>query len=200
MKASEKQIDEFTLNDVHVGLKLFDALVAHAKHHPGQPIVYSDLLANAKAADTADEELKRAVPIGIGPKLFFVREFCKLNDYPNLACLGVNKKDLKPGGSYDGDWQAEMQRVAAFDWSAVKAKLTRYATTVKERVTPRKRVPEKGARELVWEYYDAHRSQYSTIPREEMGEIREEIVNLVMEGFDVAVAFQRVLAAAQSSS
>lgn len=187
------QVSDFTLNDINVGSKLYGALVSHAKNHPGEPIFYSDLLELARQANRADDEIQRAVPIGIGPKLLFVQLFCDANNYPNLACLAVNRSTGRPGESYTGDWEREKQQVATFDWSQAAPELIKFYESVKKEITPRKRIKEEPAREMVWQHFAANRGAYVWSSKEEEQENKQEIVNLVMEGFEAAEAFRRVL-------
>jgi len=121
----------FTLNDIEVGSRLYEALVRHAQATQGAPIIYGDLLALAKSLHPEDPVVQRAVPIGIGMKLLFVEAFCRSHCYPNLACLAVNKLTLRPGPGYIGDWEADKRAVAAFDWSTADARLPAYISEVR---------------------------------------------------------------------
>jgi hypothetical protein len=183
---------QFTLNDIEVGSRLYEALVQHARATQGAPIVYGDLLALAREMHPQDDVLGRAVPVGIGMKLLFVEAFCKANGYPNLACLAVNKATLKPGPGYTGDWEADKRAVAAFDWSSADERLARYVTETRAALPQkRKRRKEKPADELWYEYFKANRGACDWVTQED----KKEIINLLMEGFDPAEALNQVLAA-----
>lgn len=178
----------FTLNDINVGTKLYAVLVRHAATQPGQSIFYGDLLDQARTMFD-DDEVKRAVPIGIGMKLLFVQKFCDENAYPNLACLAVNKSKGKPGEGFPGDWLQQMREVAEFDWSAAQPVLDAYATRSIKAATPLKRRKEQPARELLFAHFREHRDAYKGFDNDD----KEEMVSLLMEGFDVEVALRAVL-------
>jgi hypothetical protein len=183
---------QFTLNDIEVGSRLYEALVHHARDRKGMPIIYSDLLALARQLHPADAVLGRAVPVGIGPKLLFVEAFCRANGYPNLACLAVNKATMKPGPGYTGDWEADKRTVAAFDWANADARLATYASETRaampKKLTPRK---ETQAGKEWYTYFDANRSACAAVTMDD----KKEIINLLMEGLEPEVALRRVLAA-----
>lgn len=179
---------DFTLNDIHVGTRLYTALVAHAHATGGAPVFYSDILQKAKALDPDDDKLQRAVPIGIGMKLLFVEAFCVSHGYPNLACLAVNRATGMPGDRYKGDWEAEKRAVAAFDWSTAQAKLDAYVRHAKLVATPRKRRSHDDALEQRWKHYSANRQAYAGFTEED----RDEVLNLLIEGFEPDEAHRRV--------
>jgi hypothetical protein len=181
----------FTLNDINVGTKLYATLVRHAATNPGQSMFYGDLLEQAREMFPEDEEVKRAVPIGIGMKLLFVQAFCTANGYPNLACLAVNKGRQMPGIAYPGDWMREMREVVEFDWSSVQPELDAYVTRSTTAATPLKKRKEAEARELLFTHFREHRSAYQSFKHDD----REEMVSLLMAGVDVDTALRTVLEA-----
>jgi hypothetical protein len=183
---------QFTLTDIEVGSRLVEALAQHAKSGGGDPIGYEDLLTLGRNMYPKDAVLGREVPVGIGMKLLFVEAFCKANDYPNLACLSVNKATMRPRPGYKGDWEAERRAVAGFDWSSVNARLTTYATAaravVPKRLKPRKERPA----DVAWyAYFCSHRPACAQVTADD----KKEIINLLMAGLDPDTALRRVLAA-----
>jgi hypothetical protein len=180
----------FTLNDIEVGSRLYEALVQHARATQGEPIIYGDLLALARSLHPDDEVLRRAVPVGIGMKLLFVQAFCEANGYPNLACLAVNRQNRRPGPGYTGDWEADKRAVAAFDWSTANARLPAYASAARAALPTRpERLTEAAARDKLFAHFRAHRDAYATVTLTD----REEIVNLLREGVDEDSALRQVL-------
>lgn len=179
----------FTLNDIHVGSKLYAVLVRHAAQQPGKSIFYGDLLDQARSMFPGDTEVERAVPIGIGMKLLFVETFCNESAYPNLACLAVNKGKGKPGDGFPGNWQQQMREVAAFDWSAAQPALDAWVSRSVKAATPLKRRKEAEARELLFAHFRQQRDAYKDFSEDD----REEMVSLLMEGFDADVALGTVL-------
>lgn len=183
---------KFTLNDIEVGSRLYEALVHHAKSTQGAPIFYGDLLALARSLHPQDQVLGRAVPVGIGMKLLFVKSFCTANGYPNLACLAVNRMLGTPGGGYTGDWEADKRAVAAFDWSTADARLAAYVGERREAAPKKlKRRTEKAARDELFAHFQDNRAAFAPVTLAD----REEIVNLLMEGVGPADALAQVLAA-----
>lgn len=179
----------FTLNDIHVGTLLYAVLVQHAASHPGKTVYYSDLLAQARQRFPVDEDAKRAVPVGIGMKLLFVQAFCKAHGCPNLACLAVNKGQQTPGRSYPGNWEKEMREVAAFDWVSVQPALDSYVAQTKNAAMPLEKRREDKARDLLFAHFREHRADYSGFDHDD----REEMVSLLMNGFDIDIALREVL-------
>ena len=191
MNANEKHaVRPFTINDIHVGSRLYEALVQHAAMHPGQAIRYGDLLAACRQAHPEDAIVGRAVPIGIGMKLLFVQAFCDKHGYPNLACLAVNATG-RPGPAYPGNWEQDMLAVAAFDWSQAPANLAIYVAeeTVKATPVARCRAREPEVREAIFQDYKTDRSRYASFEHDD----REEMVNLMMECVPLAEAYRAVM-------
>jgi len=181
-----------TLNDIDVGSRLYEALVHHAKATQGAAIFYGDLLALARILSPQDEVLRRAVPVGIGMKLLFVQSFCNANDYPNLACIAVNRSTGRPGPGYTGDWEADKRAVGAFDWSTVDARLAAYVGERREALPKQlARRTEKTARELWYAFFRENRAACAKLTQDD----REEIVNLLIEGEQSSDALAKVLAA-----
>jgi hypothetical protein len=181
---------KFTLNDIEVGSRLYEALVKHAKETKGAPIFYGDLLALARSLHPADAVMGRAVPVGIGMKLLFVEAFCTANGYPNLACLAVNRTTGRPGPGYIGDWEADKRAVADFPWSTVDARLAAYASETRAALRQRlKRRAEEEAREHLFQHFRANRTAYAKVTLLD----KEEIINLLMEGLETDAALNQVL-------
>ena len=197
---------KFTLNDIEVGSRLYEALVRHAQATQGAPIIYGDLLALAKGLHPEDAVLQRAVPIGIGMKLLFVEAFCISHGYPNLACLAVNAKTLSPGPGYKGDWEADKRAVAGFDWSGADAQLATYASE-KRSALPKKlaRRGEDEAKKIWYAFYKTDKKQFIKLNEDTffIGRTGErikflatdllEIINLIMDCLEPAAALRQVL-------
>lgn len=183
---------QLTLTDIEVGARLVEVLIQHAKSSGGEPIAHDDLLTLGRNIYPKDLTLGREVPVGIRMKLAFVEAFCKANDYPNLACLAVNRATMRPKPDYQGDWEAERRAVAGFDWTGVDASLASYAeavrTTVPKRFKPRKERPA----DVAWyAYFCSHRQACAQVGAED----KKEIINLLMAGLDPDTALRRVMAA-----
>ncbi|MGI4843447.1 MAG: hypothetical protein ACRYF7_09015 [Janthinobacterium lividum] len=183
----------YTFNDIEVGARLVEALVRQATTLRGMPITYGDLLTLARSLHPKDAVLGRAVPVGIGPKLLFVENFCALNGYPNLACLAAHKDSL-PRPGYRGDWEADRRAVAAFDWSAAEAPLAAYVEAMRAKVPARFKPRKERPADVAWyAYYNSHRAACEKLGPED----KQEIINQMMAGLDPETALARVLAAKQ---
>jgi hypothetical protein len=181
-----------TLNDIDIGLRVFEALVQHAHAMHGAPITYTDLLTLARSLHPKDAALGRAVAVGIGMKLQFVRDFCAAHGYPNLACLAVNRTSMQPGAAYQGDWAAERRTVAEADWSTARAALDAYAGTARAAVPARLKPRKERPADVAWyAYFCSHRSACEKVASQD----KQEIINLIMAGLDPDTALVRVLAA-----
>lgn len=180
----------FTINDIHVGSRLYECLVQHAAASPGTAIRYGELLAACRKRFPEDAIVQRAVPIGIGMKLLFVQAFCDKLGYPNLACLAVNQSG-KPGAAYPGNWKLDMMAVASFDWSQAPANLAIYVAEETVRATPAVRcnADEGEVRRALFDNFRADRSRYATFDLSD----REEMVNLLMECIPFEQAYRAVM-------
>jgi len=181
-----------TSNDIEVGARVYEALAHHATSTQGAPITYKDLLTLARSLHPKDAVLGRAVPVGIGMKLLFVDAFCAAHAYPRLGCLAVNPTTMRPGPAYDGDWEADRQAVAAFDWASAAAQLPAFATAQRAAVPARLKPRKERPADVSWyAYFCSHRKACEWIGQED----KQEIINLVMAGLDPETALKRVQAA-----
>jgi hypothetical protein len=183
---------QFTVNDIEVGCRVYQALAQHAKSAQGAPIVYKDLLTLARFLRPKDAVLGRAVPVGIGMKLQFVEAFCAAHELPKLACLAVSQATMRPASAYTGDWEADRRAVAAFDWSLADARLDAYAGAARAAVPARLKPRKERPADVSWyAYFCSHRNACAWIKPED----KQEIINLIMAGLDPETAHKRVQAA-----
>ena len=190
----------FTVNDIEVGARIYEALVHCARSLRGMPITYGDLLAAARQLHPKDAVLDRAVPVGIGMKLLFVEEFCRAHAYPKLACLAVNRSTMRPGPGYQADWEdggearweADRRMVAGFDWSGADAQLAAFADRARAAVPARLKPRKERPADVSWyAYFCSHRAACEKVTPED----KQEIINLLMAGLDPETSLKRVLAA-----
>ncbi|MFC0252214.1 hypothetical protein [Massilia consociata] len=183
---------KFTITDIDVGLRVFEALARHAGSAQGAPIAYADLLTLARQLHPRDATLGRAVPVGIGMKLRFVEDFCRTYGYPNLACLAVNRATMRPAPGYQGDWEAERRAVAGVDWSGADAQLAAHAAAARAAIPARFKPRKERPADVAWyAYFCSHRAACAKVAQED----KQEIINLMMAGLDPESALARVLAA-----
>ena len=192
MTGNAKAEQQIAVNDIEVGMRVYEALARHARTGQGAPIGYKDLLTLARSLHPKDAVLGRAVPIGIGMKLRFVDAFCAAHAYPRLSCLAVGQETIQPVKAEQGDRDAERRAAAAFDWSGADAQLPAFAdaqrAAVPARLKPRKERPA----DVSWyAYFCSHRKECEWIGQED----KQEIINLIMAGLDPETALKRVRAA-----
>jgi len=197
MTGNARAEQQITVNDIEVGMRVYEALAQHARTGQGAPIGYKDLLTLARLLHPKDAVLGRAVPIGIGMKLRFVDAFCAAHGYPRLSSLAASQETMLPVKGYDGDWEADRRAAAAFDWAGADAQLPAFAgaqrAAVPARLKPRKERPA----DVSWyAYFCSHRKQCEWIGQED----KQEIINLVMAGLDPETSLKRVQAARAESA
>ncbi|MGF6275070.1 hypothetical protein ABIB38_003467 [Massilia sp. UYP11] len=196
MTGNARAEQQITVNDIEVGVRVYEALAHQAGSRQGAPIGCKDLLTLARSLHPKDAVLGRAVPIGIGMKLRFVDDFCAAHAYPRLSSLAVDQESMLPVKGYDGDWEADRRAAAAFDWSGADAQLPAFASArraaVPARLKPRKERPA----DVSWyAYFCSHRKECAWIGSED----KQEIINLIMAGLDPESALKRVQAAKAES-
>ncbi len=189
MTGNARAEQQITVNDIEVGMRVYEALAHRARTGQGAPIGYKDLLTLARSLHPKDAVLGRAVPIGIGMKLRFVDAFCAAHACPRLSSLAVDQESMLPAKGYDGDWEADRRAAAAFDWSGADAQLPAFASAqraaVPARLKPRKARPA----DVSWyAYFCSHRKECEWIGQED----KQEIINLIMAGLDPETALRRV--------
>lgn len=190
MTASAAPAIPFTLNDIDVGARLVEALLAHAATKPAATIGYAALLGQARALHPRDAALGRAVVVGIGPKLTLVALFCRQHGYPNLAALAVDPDKGLEGPHADGP--ADTAALAATDWSAAPARLAADIKTWRASVPARLKPRAERPADVAWyAWFRTHRAECVLVTNAG----KQEIINLVMAGLDPETALRRVLAA-----
>ena len=196
MTGNARPQQQFTVNDIEVGMRVYEALAQHARSGQGAPIGHKDLLTLARSLHPKDAVLGRAVPIGIGIKLLFVDAFCAAHGYPQLSCLAVSQASLEQAGSSDSsasaERDAERRAVAAFDWSAADTQLPAFANAQRAAVPARLKPRKERPADVSWyAYFCSHRKECEWIKQED----KQEIINLIMAGLDPETALKRVHAA-----
>ncbi len=196
MSGNARAEQQITVNDIEVGVRVYQALAHHARTGQGAPIGFKDLLTLARSLHPKDAVLGRAVPIGIGMKLRFVDAFCAAHGYPRLSSLAIDQESMLPATGYHGDSEADRRAAAAFDWSGADAQLPAFAgaqrAAVPARLKPRKERPA----DVSWyAYFCSHRKDCEWVKQEE----KQEIINLIMAGLDPETALKRVLDARTDS-
>lgn len=175
-----------TPTDVHLANVFYDQLLGHARKYPGKPIRYGDLVAKAKAAHPIDGMVQSAIPVSTGRRLELIVQFVAANQLPPLTAIVVNSTGY-PGHSYkpvNGSWKADMDSVAAYDWSQWQGAWQVYVKTVNKHAAPMRRRTETVSRELVHEQWTL-----GNLPKLEL-DTKERLVDLLRDG----MAFEDALA------
>lgn len=192
MTGNARAEQQITVNDIEVGMRVYEALAHHARTGQGASIGYKDLLTLARSLHPKDAVLGRAVPIGIGMKLRFVDAFCAAHAWPRLSSLAVDQDSMLPARGYDGDWEADRRAAAAFDWSGADAHLPAFASAQRAAVPARLKPRKERPADVSWyAYFCSHRKECEWIGQED----KHEIINLIMAGLDPETALGRVKAA-----
>ncbi|WP_306395193.1 hypothetical protein [Telluria beijingensis] len=199
MTGNARPQQQFTANDIDVGIRIYEALTHHARSGQGDKIGHKDLLTLARSLHPKDAVLGRAVPIGIGMKLQFVDAFCAAHAYPRLSSLAVDQATLEPVRGADGDnaaRKAERHAAATFDWSIADTQLPAFATAQRAAVPARLKPRKERPADVSWyAYFCSHRKECEWINQED----KQEIINLIMAGLDPETAQMRVRAARAAS-
>jgi hypothetical protein len=184
MTASAAPAIPFTLNDIDIAARVFEALIADAGSAAPRPLAPADLLAQARALHPRDAALARAVALGLGPKLALIAAFCQQHSYPNLAALAAHPVAGNPAAPV-GDF-------AGVDWSKAPAQWASASKTWRAAVPARLKPRGERPADVAWyAWFRSHRPACAQVTPEG----KQEIINLVMAGLDPETALARVLAA-----
>ena len=180
-----------TLNDVRLASAYYPILIDLAKHK--QLLTYSELVAKAKEIYPEKAEVQNAIAVSTGRKLDVVRIFTAERELPDLTCLIIGKGSGECGIGFTQyfDPVATRETVFGFDWSAVKTEFDGYIKHTQTVITPRKKIKESKAREMMAAYYTQNRERLPPSVRER----RELIIELLVEGFTEEEAFAQATSA-----
>jgi hypothetical protein len=185
-----------TLRDVRLGEIYYRYLLELARDKVGMTIRYGELVARAKQDFPDDPLVRGAIPISIGNRLLIIELFCTENSLPNLACLAVNASG-RPGDKYRKNWEDEMARVAAFDWTDVEVAWGLHVDAWRIAAMPKpkliRRSPEEAGR-LFTSHWKNDAAQSS--PRYDASmenRPKENILTLIGKGHQPSAAFAAVL-------
>jgi hypothetical protein len=185
-----------TPRDVRLGEIYYRYLLELAREAEGATIRYGELVARARRDFPDDPLVKGAIPISIGNRLLIIERFCIENALPNLACLAVNASG-KPGKAYIHDWEREMARVAAFDWSTVEAAWGLHADAWRAAATPKPKLVKRTREEAEQMFVEHWRADLKNKPPRYPGRIddrpKEAIIRHIAKGHAPAQAFDAVL-------
>lgn len=147
---------------------------------------YDGLLERALKVHPDNELLARAIPLSVGRRLEVVRLFTRASQYPDLSCLIVNKVTRRPGAAFDGDFDADRARIAAFDWSGVEQAFSLKVEALKKTLARPAKRDRETAKQMMWAYAKSHGKEFAR----EVDGCREELIALLVQGMEVEDAFE----------
>ncbi len=184
-QVAESPIDRATLIDVQLATAYFPILVEFARS--SQLVTYGDLVEKAKATYPDNPVVQNAIAVSTGRRLDIVREFTIQQELPDITSLVISQGTGECGVGFTRTFDpvAVRDTVFAFDWSNVTLVFTGFVETRTARLTPRKKVKEETALQLMSSYFYANRA---TLP-DAVKKHREYIVERIMEGLSPDEAF-----------
>lgn len=184
-KPQQSQYTNVTLIDVQLASSYYPLLVDLAKHK--HCLTYGELVSRAKEKYPEDSVVQNAIAVSTGRRLDVVRMFTSERELPDLTSLVINKGSGECGVGFTRSFDPRTARddVFSFDWSVVTTDFDGFVKYTKTAIKPRKPIKETKALELMSTHYQKNKDSLPPSIRES----REQIVELIMEGFSPEDAF-----------
>jgi hypothetical protein len=181
----QSQYSNVTLVDVQLASSYYPLLVDLARHK--HCLTYGELVKRAKENYSDRPVVQKAIAVSTGRRLDVVRMFTSVRELPDLTSLVINKESGECGIGFTRsfDPKAAREEVFSFDWSAVTTDFDGFVKRAETAIKPRKPVKEAKALELMSTHYQQNKANLPPSIRES----REQIVELIMEGFSPEEAF-----------
>lgn len=188
-KPQQSQYTNVTLIDVQLASSYYPLLVDLAKHK--HCVTYGELVARAKEKYPDRPVVQKAIAVSTGRRLDVVRMFTSERDLPDLTSLVINKGSRECGVAFTRsfDPKAAREKVFSFDWSAVTTDFDGFVKHTETAIKPRKPVKRAKALELMSSHYQQNKAQLPLSIRDR----REQIIELIMEGFSPEEAYALAL-------
>jgi hypothetical protein len=182
----QSQYTNVTLIDVQLASAYYPLLVVLAQHK--HSVTYGELVDQAKTEYPDRPVVQKAIAVSTGRRLDVVRMFTAERDLPDLTSLVINKGSGECGVGFTRNFDpvAAREEVFSFDWSTVSTDFDGFVQHTENAIKPRKPVKEAKALELMSAHYQSQRANLPPAIREK----REQIVELIMEGFSPEEAFE----------
>ena len=186
---TESLYKNITLNDVQLAAAYYPILIDLAKHK--HCLTYGELVDRAKEENPEKEVVQNAIAISAGRKLDVVRLFTNERELPDVTSLVINKGQGECGTGFTDHFDPETTReeVYTYDWEEVTTDFDLYIEDAVKNATPRKRINKKAALKIMSDHYSQNKSTYPSSIKEK----REEIIILLMEGFDAEDCFKQAM-------
>jgi hypothetical protein len=159
-----------------------------------QGLTYGELVFRARTTYRGNTAVQKAIAASTGSRLDVIHKFTEARGYPDLSSIAASQTAIEGGtrrakGKNVVDPQIMRDQVFAFDWPAVSAEFQAFIKGTVKVIVARKKVPSAKALELMGAHYKENRS---ALP-DEVRNRRDEIVELIMEGFAPDTAFSEAL-------
>jgi len=186
---TESLYKNITLNDVQLAAVYYPILIELAKHK--HCLTYGELVNRAKEKYPNKEVVQNAIAVSTGRKLDVVRIFTSERDLPDVTSLVINKSQGECGIGFTEYFDPEKVReeVYQYNWVDVSIEFDLYIEGAEKNAIPKKKRTRKLATELMAKYYSDNKPSYPPSIKEK----REEIIILLMEGFDVEECFKQFI-------
>ncbi len=184
----ESLYKNITLNDVQLAAAYYPILIRLAKHK--HCLTYGELVSQAKEMYPELDYVQNAIAVSTGRKLDVVRLFTSERELPDVTSLIINKGQGECGSGFTEhfDPKSAREKVYSYDWGGVTTEFDLYIEMAEKNVIPKKRRNRIEALNLVAAFYKENKSLYPPYIRD----LREEIIILLMEGFNEKEAFEQV--------
>jgi hypothetical protein len=189
MRASTDNLYEnITLNDVQLAAAYYPLLIDLAKHK--HCLTYGELVDQAKETYPDLEYVQNAIAVSTGRKLDVVRMFTNERELPDVTSLIINKGQGECGSGFTDNFDPEAAREGVFskDWSEVTTEFDVYIDIAQKNAIPRKRRKRLEALKLMSTFYQENKNSYPI----SIKNMREEIIELLIEGFSEKESFDQV--------
>jgi hypothetical protein len=187
--ATESLYKNITLNDVQLASAYYPILIDLARHK--HCLTYSELVEKAKAMYPDKTVVQNAIAVSTGRKLDVVRLFTAERELPDLTCLIIGKGSGECGVGFTQHFDPIAARTLVFstDWTAISTDFDGFIKHRETTVTPRKKIKEQTALEMMSAYFHKHKADFPVTLREQ----RPLIIELLKEGFSESEAFSQAL-------
>lgn len=177
-----------TLNDVQLAAAYYPILVELAKHK--HCLTYGELVDKAKEMYPELDYVQNAIAVSTGRKLDIVRLFTSERELPDVTSLIINKGQGECGTGFTEhfDPKSAREKVYSYDWTGVTTEFDLYIEMAERNAIPKKRRNRTVSLNLVSAFYKENKNLYPV----SIKDFREEIIILLMEGFNEKEAFDQV--------
>ena len=135
--------------------------------------------------------VQNAIAVSTGRKLDVVRIFTSEKELPDVTSLIINKNQGECGIGFTEHFDPQKTRedVYEYNWEEASTQFDLYIESVEKKAAPKKKRTRKVALDLMAKHYLENKQLYPVTIKEK----REEIIIILMEGFEVEESFKQVM-------